>query len=112
MFLIKDDSGDNLASFSSSGGLTLKASLEENANHIASELSSFKIRTNGEDVFIVENNGTIYIDGNVLEDQDPLTSDDNSYDFRIKNNESELVAYINESGYLFLKGDLIENGDP
>jgi len=66
------------------------------------------IRNNQKDVLIIENNGSMYIDGTLAENQATITSDINRNDFRIKNN-GNLVINVNETGYLFLKGTLTQN---
>jgi len=107
-FYIKDSSGNNIARFSTTGKLVLKGILEQNSNFQRTSTFAFVIRNNQKDVLIIENNGSMYIDGTLAENQATITSDINRNDFRIKNN-GNLVINVNETGYLFLKGTLTQN---
>ncbi|MBI2653248.1 hypothetical protein HYX02_00405 [Candidatus Woesearchaeota archaeon] len=111
-FLIKNSSGSNIAWFGDAGNVVIKGNLEQNSNFQATDNFAFKIRNNLNDVLIIENNGSMYIDGTLFENQGTLTSDTNKNDFRIKDNSSNLVAFVNETGYVFLKGTLTQNGSP
>ncbi|MBI2653251.1 hypothetical protein HYX02_00420 [Candidatus Woesearchaeota archaeon] len=105
-FLIKNSSGSNIAWFGDAGNIVIKGVLEQSSNFQATDNFAFKIRNNLNDVLIIENNGSMYIDGTLQENQGTLTSGTNKNDFRIKDNSSNLVAFVNEGGYLFLKGSL------
>ena len=54
----------------------------------------------------------MYIDGTLAENQDTITSPETANDLGIYGSDGNLVGLINESGYMFLKGNLIENGNP
>jgi len=109
-FVIKNSS-DIVAYFDNGGSIVLKGTLEQNSAHQKTNDSLFVKRENGEDVLIIENNGGMYIDGTLFENQGALNSLEQSNDFRIKYG-NELVAFVNDSGYIFIKGNLIENGNP
>ena len=111
-FLIKNSSGSNIAWFGEAGNIVIKGVLEQNSNFQATDNFAFRIRNNGNDVLIIENNGSMYIDGTLQENQGTLNSDINRNDFRIKDNSSNLVAFVNETGHLLLKGTLTQNGNP
>ena len=111
-FYVKDNTGNNIAWFGDAGNVVIKGSLEQNSNFQRTDNFAFVIRNDGEDVLIIENNGSMYIDGTLFENQDTITSLDENTDFRIKDTDSNLVINVNETGYVFLKGTLTENGDP
>ena len=111
-FLIKNSSGSNIAWFGDAGNVVIKGNLEQNSNFQATDNFAFRIRNNANDVLIIENNGSMYIDGTLAENQATINSDTNRNDFRIKDNSSNLVAFVNETGYVFLKGTLTQNGNP
>ena len=52
-------------------------------------------------------NGSMYLDGFLYQDQDTLSPSETIDDFIIKNESDAVVAYINESGYMFIKGRLV-----
>ena len=110
-FTIRDSSGSRVALFDNQGNLVLKGILEQNSNFQKTSNFAFSIRNNGNDVLIVENNGSMYIDGMLFQNQSSLNSPDTNNDFRIKNN-GNLVAFVNQSGFIFLKGNLTQNGNP
>ena len=110
-FFIKDNTGNNIAWFGDAGNIVLKGPLEQSSNFQRTSNFAFVIRNNANDVLIIENNGSMYIDGTLQENQATINSDINRNDFRIKNNGT-LMINVNETGYVFLKGTLTENGNP
>src|SRR3989338_1261710 len=110
-FLIKNASGSNIAWFGDAGNIVLKGVLEQNSNFIATNNFAFKIRNNLNDVLIIENNGSMYIDGTLQENQGTINVDMDRNEFRLKWN-GEFKTNINETGYLFAKGTLTQNGNP
>ncbi|MBI2207996.1 hypothetical protein HYU50_00715 [Candidatus Woesearchaeota archaeon] len=110
-FAIKNSSGANIAWFGDAGNIVIKGKLEQNSNFQATDNFAFKIRNNLNDVLIIENNGSMYIDGTLAENQAVITSDINRNNFVVKNSGA-LVANVNETGYVFLKGTITQNGNP
>jgi YD repeat-containing protein len=111
-YYIKDNSGNNIVSFSDGGDIVIKGAIQQNSNFQITDNSVFIIRNNGEDVLIIENDGSMYIDGAINENQATLTSLNENNDFRIKDSDGNLAAYISEPGDIFLTGALTENGNP
>jgi hypothetical protein len=109
---IKNSSKETVSAFDNRGNLVLQSNLEQSSDYQRTADDLFVIRNNGEDVLIVAQNGSMYIDGTLFENQTTLTSSDADNDFRIKDESGNLIAFVNESGYLFLKGGLTENGSP
>ncbi|MEK6983546.1 MAG: hypothetical protein AABX33_03150 [Nanoarchaeota archaeon] len=110
-FTIKNNTGGNIAWFGDQGNIVIKGTLEQNSNYQATNNFAFKIRNNLSDVLIIENNGSMYIDGTLFENQATIPIDMNKNEFRFKWN-GEFKTNINESGYLFTKGTLTQNGNP
>ena len=111
-FFIKNASGSNIAWFGDAGNIVIKGVLEQNSNFQATSNFAFKIRNNLNDVLIIENNGSMYIDGTLQENQATINSDTNRNDFRVKDSSGNLMININETGYVFLKGTITQNGNP
>ena len=104
-----NSTGGIVAWFGHLGHLVLKYPIQQNSNYQIASDDLFVIRNNGQDVFIVAKNGTIYIDGTLNQNQPSLSSSESSNDFRIRNSSS-LVSYVNNTGHLFLTQSIIENG--
>ena len=113
-FYIKNSTGNNIAWFGDLGNVVLKGILEQNSTHTATANDEFRFQdSNGNDVMLIDmTNGNMYIDGNLSQNQNTLTPSQNSDDFIILNETNNVVAYVNEFGYMFLKGILVENGNP
>lgn len=110
-FYIKNASGSNIAWFGDAGNIVIKGKLEQNSNFQATDNFAFRVRNNQNDVLIIENNGSMYIKGTLFEDQAVIPVDMDRNEFRFKWND-EFKTNINESGYLFTKGTLTQNGNP
>ena len=110
-FTIKNNTGGNIAWFGDQGNIVIKGTLEQNSNFQATNNFAFKIRNNLSNVLIIENNGSMYIDGTLFENQGTIPINMNKNEFRFKWN-GEFKTNINESGYLFTKGTLTQNGNP
>ncbi|HLD42353.1 MAG TPA: CARDB domain-containing protein [Candidatus Nanoarchaeia archaeon] len=110
-FTIKNTSGSSIAWFGDSGNAVIKGALEQNSAHARSADFAFVIRNNGEDVLIIENDGNVYIDGTLSENQSTISSSLDDTDFRIRK-DGEWQIVVNESGHVFLKGMLTQNGNP
>ncbi len=113
-FYFKNSSGSNVAWFGDLGNVVIKGTLEQNSAYTATANDEFRFQDrNGNDVMIIDlTNGNMYLDGTLNENQNTLTPLENSDDFIVLNETNEVSAYINESGYMFLKGILVENGNP
>ena len=107
-FTIKDSTGNNIAWFGDAGNIVIKGVLEQNSNFIATDNFAFKIRNNLNDVLIIENNGSMYIDGTLQENQATILINMDKNEFRFKW-DGEFKTNINESGYIFTKGTLTQN---
>jgi len=110
-FTIKNTSGSSIAWFGDSGNAVIKGALEQNSAHARSADFAFVIRNNGEDVLIIENDGNMYIDGTLFQNQSTISSSLDDTDFRIRK-DGEWQIVVNESGHVFLKGMLTQNGNP
>ena len=77
-FLIKNASGSNIAWFGDAGNIVIKGTLEQSSNFQRTNNFAFVIRNNANDVLIIENNGSMYIDGTLAENQATTTSDINA----------------------------------
>lgn len=110
----KNSSNDIVAWFGDAGNVVLKGTLEQNSSYTAKDNDEFRFQnSNGNDVIIIDmTNGNMYLDGFLYENQDNLNPTENSDDFIVLNETNEVVIYVNESGYMFLKGILTENGNP
>ena len=112
-FAVKDALGNNVARFDDSGNVVLKGALEQNSNYQRTANDEWVIRNNENDVFILDKvNGSLYIDGSLFEKQTALNPKEGSDDFIIKNELGNAVGYVNESGSMFLRGTLTQNGNP
>lgn len=58
--------------------------VEQNSNFQATDNFAFKIRNDQEDVLIIENNGSMYIDGTLSENQDTIPINMEKNEFRFK----------------------------
>jgi len=110
-FTIKNTSGSNMAWLGDSGNAVIKGILEQNSAHTRNADFAFIIRNNGEDVLIIENDGNMYIDGTLFQNQSTISSSLDDTDFRIRK-DGEWQVVVNESGYVFMKGTLTQNGAP
>jgi subtilisin family serine protease len=113
-FRIKDDISQTVARFDNLGNLFLKGTLQQNSNHLPDEYNDeFRFQDwGGNDVMIINTtDGNMYIDGQKHEKQNVLTPGDED-DFIVKNRNGDIVAYVDDSGNLYLKGKLYEHVDP
>jgi len=113
-FYVKDSSGEPVAWFGNLGNLVLKGTLDEETAHTATDNDEFRFQgSSGEDVAIIDgNDGNMYIDGLLYENQGTLTPSEESDDFIIKDSAGDVVAYIDDSGNIYLKEKLYQNGNP
>lgn len=112
-FFVKDNIGNRVARFDDVGNVVLKGTLEQNSNYQRTANDEWVIRNNENDVFILDKiNGSLYIDGTLFQNQTALNPKEGSDDFIIKNEFGITTAFVNESGSMFLRGALTQNGNP
>jgi hypothetical protein len=110
---MRDSSGNNMAWFGDSGNVVIKGMLEQNSVHARTANDEWIINNNGQDVLIFDtSNGNLYIDGYLYENQSTITPIVSANDFFMKDNSSNIVIYINESGYMFIQGALKQYSNP
>jgi len=108
-FIIKNNSGSNVAWFDNFGNLFLKGIFEPNTTPEASANDEFRFQdSNSNDVAIIDaNSGNMYIEGLLQAQwQDPNGQND---EFIIEDSNAQPVSYINDSGNVFLKGRLYDD---
>ncbi len=110
LFTIKNNKGSVVAWFGDTGNTAIKGVLEENSNYKSTGDEAFAIRNGGNDVFIITQNGNLYIDGRLYESQNIPVAKIRQEDFVIEENKV-IRAMVNESGNLFLKGELLQHGN-
>ncbi|MCH8329076.1 MAG: hypothetical protein IIB81_01640 [Nanoarchaeota archaeon] len=105
-FEVRDKEGNKLMVVDSFGNANIKGNLTQN---VEADGDDFVIRDSNMGVGVVVTNpeGNMNIKGSLNENQNVLLPTPNS--FVIQNRNSEVVAYVNNSGSLFLKGTLTEN---
>jgi hypothetical protein len=109
-FSVKDGSGERVAWFDNLGNLFLKGSLtqgEGQTRPTATGDDEFIVKDSSGNLMIINTtNGNMYIYGSL---QSTWQSPSEESDEFIIENESGPVAYISDSGDLYLKGELYEN---
>lgn len=111
-FGVKNSSGEYVAVFDNLGKFVLKGTLTQETTPTATANDEFRVQdVNGVDVAIIDTtNGEMYITGEKHEGQDmSLLSPEG---FIIKNSDGDVVAYIDDSGELYLTGKLYQNANP
>ena len=109
-FCVENSSADPVAWFDDLGNLVLTGTLTQNTTPTASANDEFRFQnSSGTDKAIIRmSDGNMYIAGSLYEEQNSLTPSGGD-DFIVKDNSGTIVAYISESGNLYLKGKLYEN---
>jgi len=108
LFCIKNSSDETVAWFDNFGNLVLKGRLEENSDCEPTGHDEFKFKDSGGNVVMIidTSNGNMSIKGtHQAQWEDPSAEDD---EFIIEN-DSGPVAYISDSGDLYLTGELNHN---
>ena len=82
----------------------IKGSLTEQSSKADTVDNEFILRDNTNEVFIINTTGDLDIEGSLYENQATITS--TTEDYIIKNSTDSIVALVNQSGSLFLKGYL------
>ena len=112
-FAILNDVGVRKAWFDDLGNLFLKGGLAKRSTLTADDrYDEFRVQDSaGNEVAIIDvTNGNMYITGDVQTAwSDPDEGED---EFIIHNDQGSPMAYINESGNLYLKGKLYQNANP
>lgn len=111
-FCVKDSDGNSVALFDNLGNLFLKGELEENSDHSATGHDEFRLKdSGGSDVVIINTaiHPEMFIDGTLSQRQTSLSPSGANDNFVIKNADGTVVSYIDDSGNLYLKGQLFEN---
>jgi hypothetical protein len=113
VFCVKDGSGTVVASFRDNGDLILKGTLVEDTTPTATGSDEFRFQnSSGTDKAVIRmSDGNMYIAGSLYEEQNSLTPSGGD-DFIIKDNNGSVVAYIDESGDLYLKGTVYQHPEP
>jgi predicted phosphodiesterase len=111
-FIVKDSSGNAVAWFDNLGNLALKGDLDEESTHTANGSNDeFRVQDSGSnDVAIIDStDGNMYIDGFLYQEQDmSLLSPEG---FIVKNSSGDAVAFIDDSGNVYLQGALFDFPD-
>jgi len=111
-FYIKDSSGMPVAWVDDVGNLVLKGFLEKHSDCTATANDEFIFQDSFDnDVAIIDTtNGNMYIAGLLYDEGDGWVAPSGDNDFIIKDSSGDAVAYISDSGDLFLKGRLYSAG--
>lgn len=104
----------NIISFDNNGNAVLKGTLSQNSNPAPTADDEFIFNGgNGNSIAIVNLiTGNMFIKGVLQENQQTLAPSGVSNDFIVKNSNGNVVSFIDESGNLYLKGTLTQNGNP
>jgi hypothetical protein len=109
-FHLKGASDRTVAYFDYLGNLVLTGAFTQDTTPSASANDEFRIQNSvGTDVAIIDaTNGNMYIKGWLHEQQGTLQNPA-SDDFIVKDSNGNIVAYVNSSGDLYLKGKLYQS---
>ena len=104
----------NALSFAESGNVVLRGTLQRNTLPIPTSDDEFIVRdSNGANVAIVNLvTGNMVIKGDLFENQALLSPSPSSNDFVVKDSNGNVISYIDEQGNFYLKGILIQRGNP
>ena len=104
----------NVARFQADGQLILKGSLQQNGIPTPSAVDEFIFNDRNGITMAVVNlaNGNMVIRGSLFESQPVLNPNPANNDFVIRDEEGNVVAYIEETGNLYLKRILTQSGEP
>lgn len=100
----------NVLRFDNDGNCLLKGVLAQNANPLATSDDEVVFQNSLNNNFAIINlvTGNMYIKGELYENPGSLTPPAGN-NFIIKNNDGDVVSYIDESGDFYIKGFLSEN---
>lgn len=104
----------NTISFNDHGDIILKGMLKQNAMPVLTSDDEFIAKDKAGNPVAVVNlaTGNMVIKGSLFENQPSLIPSRASNDFIVKDTNGNVVSYMDESGNLYLKGLLVENGNP
>jgi len=107
---VTNNSGQTIAWIDDFGNLFLKGTLIENTTPIRSRYYGFRVEdSSGADVAIIDTvTGNMYIAGSLYQEQEMFPA---SEDFVIRNSSGSIVAYIDGSGHMYLKGRLYQSAE-
>jgi len=114
-FAVLNEAGIRVAWFDDLGNLFLKGELETNSDFdppTGHDEFKFKDSSNNLVMVIDTSNGNMYIDGSYTPGVWPGPGPSGGVDEFIIEDSAGPVAYINESGNLYLKGELYQNPEP
>src|SRR3990167_330927 len=111
VLFVRNSSGVDVATIDDLGNMVIKGALEQNSNHQISNSAEWIVRNNNEDVLVLDKiNGNLYIDQTLFENQGNLQESNAGNDFIVKDPSGSIVLLVNQTGSMFLKGSLNENG--
>ncbi len=105
----------NVIRFENDGDVILKGQFQDDdPNPPVSDDDEFIFKDrNGITVAVINlGSGDMFINGSKYENQPALTPSPTSNDFIVKDSSGEVMYYIDETGNLYLKGTLTDNGNP
>ncbi len=106
----KDPNQNLVAFFDDAGNLYLDGSLYFTVPEI--QLSAFRVRTDANDVAAISlSTGDMYIAGTLYENVIDELVPPQGNNFILRNNDENVIAYIDDEGNLYLKGKVYENMD-
>jgi hypothetical protein len=111
-FTVQNSSGDNVASFLSSGDILLAGSCIASSNCIAPVDDAIIFEDSGGDtVAYIDANGNLCVEDADCNDNDE-TCDPGDGSFIVEDTDGNTVSSIDPTGELCLIGDLVENTNP
>ncbi len=111
--VLSEASGDPVAIFDKFGNLFLGGTLSINQASItaSADVNEFRIwDSSGYDIALIDQaDANMYITGGKYENQLSITASADVNEFLVKDDDGNIVADVNESGVLLLKGEVYEN---
>ncbi len=106
-FVIKDSSGDAVASIDSKGDLYLRGTSNENQINLTPTPNSFIIQNRyADNIAYINSTGHLFLKGNLNKKAAMQATGSN---LEIRNSSDELVAFFDNQGNLGLRGESVEN---
>ena len=101
------ENNENITIIDETGNMFIKGCLTEQSSKADTVDNEFILRDGTNEVFIINSTGDLDIEGSLFENQATITS--TTEDYIIKNSTNSIVALVNQSGSLFLKGYIYED---